>query len=262
MQRRANSPFEKKALAILIAVSLGLVSLLYHPVRSALTRLLYAGATPVYSFGASIANASSSFLANFKNKESLYYENAMLRAENERMQAEVLDRNLLQERVMKLEEVLGRPHNDNRVVADVTISFGRSVYDTLSIDAGMDHGIQNGDVVVYAGGAAIGEIAEVGASSAKVRLFSSPGQEYAALIGSHSIPAIAHGKGDGNFESKVPQGSAIAVGDRVVIPKGNLILGTVQAIDEKPGVPLTTVFFRLPFNPTEIRTVEVVIGSR
>ena len=246
----------------MLTVSLALFSLLYQPVRSTLTQILYASTVPIYFFSSSVANGMTSIIANFRSKESLQYENAMLRSENERMQAEVLDRNLLQERVMKLEEMLGRPHNDNRVVADVTISFGRSVYDTLSIDAGMDHGIQNGDLVVYAGGTVIGEIAEVSASSAKVRLFSSPGQEYSALIGPHAIPVIAHGKGDGNFESKVPQGSAIAIGDQVLAQKGNLVLGTVQEIDEKPGAPLTSVLFRLPFNPTEIRTVEVILGSR
>lgn len=262
MPRRANVPFQKKTITIIGIVLVGLLSLLYSPIRSGLTRVVYGAAYPFYQLGGYVANTGGSVIANFRYKESLAFDNAMLRAENHRLAAQVLDRNLLQERVMKLEEILGRPHNDNRVVADVTIDFGRSVYDTFSIDAGLDHGIQNGDLVVYAGSGVVGEIAEVGAVSSKVKLYSSPGEEYPVLLGAHLIPAIARGKGDGNFESKIPQGSAVVPGDKVVVAKGNLLLGTVESVDDKPGVPLATVLFRSAFNPTEIGTVEVIVGAR
>ena len=262
MLRRANTPLQKKAITIITIVALGLFLLIYSPVRSGLTRIAYAVSSPFYKLAGFVTDVGGTFIVNFRNKESLTYDNALLRAENSRLGAQVLDRNLLQERVMKLEEILGRPHNDNRVVADVTIGFRHSVYDTFSIDAGSDHGIQNGDPVVYAGSGIIGEIAEVSAVSSKVKLYSSPGEEYSVLLGAHAIPAVARGKGNGNFESKIPQGSAVSVGDKVIVAKGNLLLGTVGSIDEKPGVPLSTVLFRSSFNPTEIDAVEVIVGPR
>lgn len=262
MQRRVNIFLKKKTVIIIVLVVVGLFSLLYSPLRSGFTRVAYAVVSPVYRVGGFFVNVGGSFIANFRNKESLVYDNAMLGAENKRLQARVLDRNLLEERVMKLEEMLGRPRNDNRVAANVTIGFGRSVYDTLSIDAGRDHSIEDGDPVVYAGSGVIGEIIETSAISSKVKLYSAPGEEYPVLLGSHLIPATAHGKGNGNFEAKIPQHSALAIGDKVIIARGNLLLGTVNSIEEKTGVPFATILFRSAFNPTEIDTVEVIVGQR
>lgn len=263
MIQRRGSPFlNQKRITLLAIFFVSLISVLYTPIRSRLTQALYSVAPSFFSIGSGLTNTGSSFTANFRDKQTLVYENAMLRAENGRMQAQVLDRNLLQERVMKLEESLGRPRNDNRVVADVISGLGQSLYDNLIIDAGSDQGIKNGNFVVYAGAGIVGDVAEVMPVSAKVRLFSSPGEEYSVLIGARSIPATAKGKGDGNFEAKVAEGSTIVPGDRVIVSKGNLILGTVDSVEQKPGVPFATVFFRSSFNPTEIRTVEVIVGTR
>jgi cell shape-determining protein MreC len=261
MSRHANFQLRIKIISIVGIVLVASLSLFYTPVRLALTQTAYTVSAPFFHFGGSVNSLGNSLLTNFRSKDALVYENAMLRAENDRMQAQILDRNLLQERVMNLEEVLGRPRNDNRVVADVTVPFGHSYYDTLVIDAGADHNIQNGDFVVYSGAGVIGEVAEVSAVSAKVKLYSTGGEEHLVLIGSHSVPATARGMGNGNFQAKIPQGSLVSVGDRVVVSRGNLILGEVTMVEELPGVPFRTVYFRSSFNPTEVRTVEVVVGS-
>lgn len=261
MQRRANlSSVRRRALLVLVLL-LSFFSLWYTPIRSWLTQAVFsAGAAPL-SFGNTVGGASNSFWGGFRFKESLAYENAMLRAENSRMQALVLDRNLLQERVTKLEESLGRSRNDNRVVADVIVGIGQSFYDTIILDVGSDHGIQNGDSVVYAGSSLIGQIVEVSATSAKMKFYSSPGEEYPALLGPHSIPSTVHGRGNGNFDTKIPENSDLVVGDKVIVPKGNLLLGTITEIEKTPGVPFATVFFRMPLNLTEIRTVEVLLNT-
>lgn len=261
MQPHIN-PFRVKTVTLALVIFVCLFSLLYAPLRTRLSQVVYSAAAPALHAGNSVGSTADSFLTNFRNKQALVYENAMLRAENNRMATQVLDRNLLEERVSKLEELLGRVHSDNRVVADVMSGLGQALYDTLIIDVGSEHGIQNGDFVVYAGAGVIGEISETTAVSSKVKLFSSPGEEYPVLIGSHFIPASAKGKGDGNFEAKVPQGSVVSVGDRVVVSKGDLVLGTVQAVEQKDSAPFATVFFRSSFNPTEVRTVEVVVGPR
>lgn len=261
IQRRGNLFFDRTKITLLAIIFICAFSLLYKPVRLWLTDTLYSVAPSIFRLSGSVGNLGSSFVTNFRDKQALVYENAMLRAENDRMQAQVLDRNLLQERVAKLEAVLGRGSSDNRVVADVVAGFGKLPYDMLVVDAGQDQGIQSGDLVVYAGTGVIGSVAEATTNSAKIKLFSSPGEEYYVLIGTHAIPATARGKGDGNFEAKVPQGGAVVVGDTVVVSRGNLILGKVQSIEQKPGVPFNTVFFRSSFNPTEIRTIEVILGS-
>lgn len=258
IHRRYNPFFEWKNILLIALVAVSAFVLLYAPVRAIFTQALYAVAPRVWSIGDTAGGAWSSVTTNFRIKRSLVYENDMLHADMSRMQAQVLDRNLLEEKVMKLEEALGRAGSDNRVTASVLAGPGRSPYDTLVIDAGDEHGIAVGDVVVYAGAGAIGTIAEVSGSSSKVGLYSSAGHEHLVLVGANAIPTTARGRGMGNFEAKVPQGSAVALGDTVLLPKDNLILGVVQLVEEEPTLPFITVFFRSPFNIAEIRSVEVI----
>lgn len=259
--RRSNPLLTRKSVALIVLVTISAFALLYSPLRAMLTQVVYTVAPRAWSIGDTASGTWGSLVANFRIKRSLVYENEQLHTEIDRMQTQVLDRNLLEEKVLKLEEALGRAGSDNRVVASVLAGPGQSPYDTLAIDAGAEHGIAVGDVVVYAGAGVIGTVAEVSISSAKVKLYSSSGEEHLVLIGEHSIPTTARGRGMGNFEAKVPQGSVVAVGDTVLLPKDNLILGTVQLVEEKPAAPFITVLFRTPFNIAEIRSVEVLTGS-
>jgi hypothetical protein len=82
------------------------------------------------------------------------------------------------------------------------------------------------------------------------------------VIGGNVIPATAHGRGMGNFEAKIPQGSLVASGENVLIPGEDLILGVVGAIEENPGEPFMRVFFRTPFNISAIDSIEVIKSKR
>lgn len=257
---------EQKSISQWVTLSVFVVivafSLLYTPVRAALTQVLYPVASVVWVVGDSVANAFDYVGVNFKEKKSLVYENEILHTEVTRMQAQVLDRNLLNEKVIKLEEALGRTQSDNRVVAYVLAGPRLSPYDILVVDAGEEDGVAIGSAVVYADAGIIGEVVEVSRSSSKVKLYSSPNEEHAVFIGKKHIPATAIGKGMGNFEAKIPQGSAVSTGDNIISVKAGLLLGLVSLVEENSSMPFTRILFRLPFNITEIHSVEVVIGER
>lgn len=253
---------DRKNIALGALVAISFFALLYSPVRSSITQAVYSVAPSMWNIGDTTTGLWGAFLVNFRNKDSLAKENDTLHADVSRMEAQVLDRNLLSEKVTKLEESLGRVRSDDRVVAGVLAGPGRSPYDTLVIDAGLEQGINVGNMVVYAGSGAIGEIVEVSQSSSKVKLYSSPGEEHMVIVGSHYIPVLALGRGMGNFESKVPQDSAVSVGDNVISTKGNLIFGIVSLVEEKPAEPVKRIFFRVPFNITEIQSVEVIVDKR
>jgi len=259
MRLRDNSLLRGKNLALIIFVAISIFALSYNPVRTALSQVLYIVAPSIWKTRAVALESGDTFLTNFKIKRSLVYENIILREEVARMQVQVLDRNLLSEKVLKLEDALGRAGSDNRVSAEVLSSPRWSPYDILGIDAGSDHGIALGDLVVYANAGVIGVVAEVYPTSAKVKLYSSPGEENIVFIGPKSTPSSAHGRGMGNFEAKLPKGSVVEKGDIVVLPKGNLILGTVGLVEEEPALPFVNVFFRTPFNIADIHEVEVII---
>lgn len=261
MHRRDSRFLSRKNIVLTVIVAVGAIVLLCTPVRLAVSGALFTVAPVAWSASNSTDQVKIGFFANLRIKRSLVYENTILREEVARMQALVLDRNLLEERVVKLEEALGRAGNDNRVSADVISIPGQSLYDVLVIDAGLDNGISVGDSVVYAGAGAIGEIAEAYQSSSKVKLYSSPGLEHAVLVGGDYIPGLAHGRGMGNFEVKVPKGSKVFAGDTVVLQKGNLVLGVVGALDEEPTLPFVDVLFRTTFNIADIRSVEVLTSN-
>lgn len=262
MPRHSNQLFNRKNIALIALVAISAFALLYNPIRGALTNSVYTIAPWMWDIGGASSVAFSSFITNFREKEAIVFENKTLHADVLRMQAQVLDRNLLNEKVNNLEEALGRAQDDDRVVAYVLAGPRLSPYDTLVVDAGEDAGVALGNMVVYAGSGAIGEVVEVSIASSKVRLYSSPGEEYSVIVGSRHLPVFAVGRGMGNFEAKVPQDSQVALGDNVVSAKGNLIFGTVSLIEETPAEPVKRIFFRVPFNITEIRSVEVIVDKR
>jgi len=235
--------------------------LLYAPVRGVFTQTVYKFAPSVWEVGNSWINVFQTVSLNFQDKKFLQNENEMLKDEISRMEAQVLDRNLLSEQVNRLEEALGRAHGDDRVVAYVLAGPGLSLYDTLIVDAGEENGVIIGNKVVYAGSGVIGEVLEVSFASAKIKLYSSPGEETVVLSGPKHIPATAYGKGMGNFEAKIPKGSALEVGDYVVTLQDRLPIGSVSLVEENSDMPYDLIFFRASFNIAEIRSVEIIIDK-
>lgn len=262
MLRQNKQLTSQKNIALIALIAISAFALLYTPLRDTLTRAIYSVSPSVWGVGGNAESALGAFLSNFKDKNDLMKENEMLNETISIMETKVLDRNLLAEKVARLEEALGRAHSDDRVVANVLIDAGHSPYDTLVIDAGEEEGINKGNMVVYSGSGVVGEVIETTPYSAKIKLYSSPGEEHRVTVGSHYIPVLAIGRGMGNFEAKVPQDSSVSVGDNVVTVKGNLILGTVSLVEEKPAEPVKRIFFRVPFNITEIQSVEVIVGKR
>ncbi len=253
---------ERSILFILI-ILISIFVLLYGPSRSAISKVVYGVAPGVWNGGGVISDKEASFLSGFRSNVNISNENKLLREQVMRMETQILEQNFLREEVLGLSEALGRAGVDKRVTAKVIVGQGRSPYDTLIIDAGTEHGIRAGDSVVYASVGVIGIIVEAYPSSSKAKLFSSPGEEVLVFIGAQSVPANAKGRGMGNFEAQVPQGSKISIGEEVKsMPQGNLFLGIVGAVEENPAEPFVRVLFRTSFNITEIGSVEVLISPK
>ncbi len=251
-----------RGLAIGFLFAISVLVLFYAPLRSVITNAVYPFSLFMWEAGNKTESVVGTFFASFKDKNTLVKENEKLNDDISVMEAKVLDRNLLAEKIIKLEESLGRSRDDDRLFANVLVGADRSPYDTIVIDAGEKEGVFVGNTVVYSGSGVIGEIVETTSYTAKIKLYSSPGEEHRVIVGSYNIPAVAIGRGMGNFEARVPQNSAVSAYDTVLTAKNNLILGTVLLIEEKPEEPIKRIFFRLPFNITEIRNVEVILGKQ
>jgi cell shape-determining protein MreC len=204
---RNRSEMSKKVMTLIVLVAVSVLVLLVTPIRNVLTQGVYLIAPEMWAAGSMASEKWNSVASNFHDKAALSSENAALRVEINRMQAEMLDRNLLAERVASLEGTLGRVKSDDRVVASVVVDSKHSPYDVLVVDAGTDNGVSAGNKVVLAGSGVIGEVVEASMGTAKVSLYSTPGVETSAVVGIHSVPIVALGRGMGNYEAKVPEGT-------------------------------------------------------
>lgn len=261
--RHNNLRARRNSFIFFTVVFLCALILLYGPTRGVVSRITYKGAPFIFNMGNTVISTFEEFLGSFRTKSTLMKENTDLREEIARMQVQVLDRNLLEERVQTLEEVSGRGDVDSRVASLVLAGPGQSPYDTLIIDRGEEVGIHLGNIAVYAGAGAIGKVVEVYPSSAKIMLFSSPQEtELAVLVGESRVPVKAWGRGMGNFEARVPEGSPVSIGSKVLLSLNPaVILGIVGSVEEKESAPFIRVLFRTPFNIEEIRNVEIITDS-
>ncbi len=252
---------KKKVILFALIILVSIFVLMYGPVRSVISKVVYSVAPGVWRTGGNVSNTTNSFLSGFRNNINLSEENRILREQVSQMEIQILERDFLVEEVIRLEEVLGSRVEVNRVRASV-LHIGQSPYDTIVVDSGIDQGVEVKNLVVGASIGIIGEVTEVYSSSSKIKLFSSQGVETQVIIGGIAIPTVAIGRGMGNFEAKVPQGSNITVGEEVLLFGNSFALGVVGLIEEAQTMPFARVLFRTSFNITELRFVEIIINKK
>ncbi len=143
-----------------------------------------------------------------------------------------------------------------RTLAAVLVRPPFSPFDEIIIDIGSDQGIIPGAKIYAPGNVLIGTTTDVFSQTAKVRLLSSPGETYPVLIGSGSIPAVAVGRGGGQYSAQVPQASKVARGDAVSDSSlSDAPFGIVSEVFTDPAEPFETVLFAPPVNVYQLRWV-------
>lgn len=132
-----------------------------------------------------------------------------------------------------------------------------SAYDTIIIGAGYDDGVHTG-MPVSASGFVIGEIAEVYAGTSLVSLYSTAGKKTVAQIAG-KFPVELIGSGGGTFEAEIAKDVPVSVGDGAFAASISPKLFTVVDAVEPASEGAVKIFFRLPVNIFELRTVEIGI---
>lgn len=105
----------------------------------------------------------------------------------------------------------------------------RTHYDTLLIAAGEGDGVRVGDTATVFG-IAVGVVTDISRASAIVALYSSPGASMDVALGDPRSIVVLHGVGGGSFESSLPGGIAIALGDTATDSAG-MVIATVASIE-------------------------------
>lgn len=210
-----------------------------------------------HSLGAAVEYAAAPLL-NIRNAWS-NTEVAQLQAELASTSAMLADRNLLAAENAVLRAELGRAQGRPEILAGVLERPPGTPYDTLLVDVGSKEGVELGERVSF-GAVELGEVDTVYDHTARVTLYSAPGQSYQALLitASTSIPLAVAGQGAGSLSAQVPQGVMVKVGDHAVLP-GALggIVADVAGVTEPPGGSFENVYLRLPTNIFELRYVYI-----
>jgi cell shape-determining protein MreC len=133
-------------------------------------------------------------------------------------------------------------------------------YDTLIIDRGTNDGISVDDLVFAHGDVLIGFIESVDKSSAKVLMYSTPGNISQVVYGNSGKYFNARGAGNGTLEVEVSREIEVAVGDQFFYPGlDNTLVGVVEKVHFDPRDSFKKVIIKSPVNIQEERWVEVRI---
>ncbi|MDB5204120.1 MAG: hypothetical protein JWP09_148 [Candidatus Taylorbacteria bacterium] len=203
--------------------------------------------------------------SGLRTDAELLSENERLQGEVVRLTAENADRGVLDVENQNLKFELGRKENASTtksaakkgILAIVRSKPAETPFDTFMLDAGMDSGVVIGDNVYY-GNLVIGTIVDVGAAFSKAELFSSPGKEFAGTVTAAKLKIDVKGLGGGLFESLVPEGAQIKIGDAIVLPSiKSKVFAVVSQIEDKQAEGFKRLLFTLPVNPNQLSEVTI-----
>jgi rod shape-determining protein MreC len=195
---------------------------------------------PVSLFFSNFSGKTSGFFSGLLKLGSLQKENAGLRDQLNKLQAEVAQLSEDKKENERLKGLLGFVESGNyKYVPGEVISFDPSnVRGSITLNIGKKQGLKSG-MAVISDGFLVGRIDEVQETQSKVRLITDPLSAIPAVLQNSNVSGIVKGEiGFGVNMEKIPQGSGIKVGDTVIssglggdFPRG-LIVGKIEKINK------------------------------
>jgi cell shape-determining protein MreC len=154
--------------------------------------------------------------------------------------------------------MLGRKQSGSYVLATILVKPGRSLYDTVVIDAGSEEGIRPEALVYAYQTVPVGTVTAVSAHSATVTLFTTSGQKTNGRIEGKNIDVELVGRGGGNFELKVPRDVTLMPDMTVLLPglRTSVVAVVAKSITDARD-PVQTFLLTSPVNINELNSVEV-----
>ena len=191
--------------------------------------------------------------------------NSELLSENEYLKRELADLKVISQSATTIEaeneelkSMMGRGSTTPYTLAAVLMKPPLSSYDEILVDIGADHDVAVGDSIFAPGNVLIGKISAVEGQTSKAVLFSSPGQRYEVEVGAKHAPAVAYGRGGGQYQAQLPRDIDVKEGDFVLSPSISAKpFGFVSSVETDPAQPFETVLFASPVNIYELRWVLV-----
>ncbi|MFA4890085.1 MAG: rod shape-determining protein MreC [Candidatus Paceibacterota bacterium] len=254
MKSRQN----KKFLVGLFLFILFLLAVFVGSARNFAVNLGTAVFRPFLNFGSSIVNWADNNSYLLSGKETLSKENLVLKDKLAEMETKLLAYEILEKENKELKDIMSWSNKNEFFAARVISRPPKSPYDILIVDAGSERGIKNGMQVWAYDNILIGYVFEIFSDSSKIKLISFPGDETNAVLLSSNNQVIAAGKGDGNFEIKIPKSIEVNAGEKVVtFDVKSILIGIIDKIEINPSDPFQKLYFRFPFNLQELKYVAI-----
>ena len=214
---------------------------------------------PVLIFGNNLGNKFSVINSSVKFKKTLINENLNLKNQiNENFTLNANYHSILNENI-KLKEILDRKiENIPMILGNIISKKSNSIYSSFIIDLGAEQGIYLNKKVFAFGNIPIGKIIEVYDNSAKVILFSSPGEKTEVIIEKENIFMEITGRGGGNFEMILPRDFVLEIGKEIILPGSYpYLIGKVETIISDPRDSFQKALITSPININELKFVQV-----
>ncbi len=233
--------------AVFVVLILGIFNIVWP--QSVVRTIIH----PISTIKNLISKPFISISTSFKNKQELEKKVASLEEELTKTKISLIAQNFVNSQIEDYNLELEKKSSDQ--ISKVLNRPPFSPYDTLLILKGNNQ-IENGDLV-FVHGVYIGDITNVDAYTATVKLRSSSGEK--TLVRVANIEIEAEGKNGGQFVIEIPKDLKVEIGDAVAVPSLNYaIIGSVGEIVEDPVATFKTIYFSIPVAFQDMNFVSIV----
>ena len=251
----------KRKKVLNIAILIFSIAILFYFRVSIFKGLSFAGHSifrPVFILQNKFSNVFSNLNAAFSFKNSLLKQNENLQLKLLENNALLLGYQSILDENIKIKEILGRKNEKiDLLLSAILAKPNQSPYDTLIIDVGAKHGVQNRNLIFALGNIPIGRIVDVYPSSSKVVLFSNSGEKTEVSVTGQNVFMQITGRGGGNFEMVLPRDFVLEKGSTVVLPGSSYVVAVVKTIISDPRDSFIKALLVSPANVQELKFVEV-----
>lgn len=259
---------------VLLSTSLVLMAVSSSPVVTEFQNAMHFALRPVQGAIHGVAETVAGTVGAIGEIDRLHSDNATLRRENERLEAENMRARATQRENEQLAGLLQLKSSFQYETAAAAVIARESseARRSITISKGTDAGIEKGDVVIAEGGALVGRVAEVGPTFAVVTLISdrtstvvgetetstAKGEVIGQLGGALIMQNIDSTETVQPGEQVLTAGIELAGGIRSPYPKG-LLIGEVTDVRRDANSVVQTAYLQPTANLEKIAYVLVVL---
>lgn len=259
---------------ILLSSSLILMAISSSPGVTEFQNAVSFALRPVQGAIHDVADSIASAVGAVGEIQGLHSDNAALRRENERLAAENLRANVIEQENEQLTGLLQLRNSFSyeTAAAEVIARESSEARRSVTISKGTDAGIEKGDVVIAAGGALVGRVTEAGPNFAIVTLISDRsstviGQTETSAASGEVVGELGGALVMKNIDSTdkvlpgeqvLTPGIEVAGGIRSSYPKG-LLIGEVTDVRKDPNSVVQTAYLQATTNLDKLAFVLVIL---